>query len=135
MDLIFPDVGLVWLLRRVVGVGLKYHLYVNNHAPGVSTTLASLTEATYSGYAPILVAAADWTVSAVAGHVGDLEAMPIAFLNSSGVSRSAYGYYVTDNTNTQLVCAASFDEPPVVKAYGESWIIEPILGSYSGLEA
>lgn len=135
MDLIFGDVGLVWMLRRVVGTGLLYHLYVNNHTPGVGTTLASLTEATYSGYAPILVAAANWTVSAVVGHVGELEAPAIVFRNTSTAARSAYGYFITDQTGTQYVAAARFDEAPVRVEIGDFFNVDPILGSYSGLDA
>lgn len=134
MDLIFGDVGLVWLLRRVVGTGLLYHLFVNNHTPGVGSTLASFTEATYSGYAAILVAAADWNVSAVVGHVGDLEAPAIVFRNTSTAARSAYGYFITDPTGTQYVAAARFDEPPMVVAIGDAFTVDPILGSFSGLD-
>lgn len=135
MNLIFPDVALVWMLLRVVGPGLKYHLYTNNATPGVGSSLGSFNEAIYSGYAPILVPAASWNVSMVTGHVGDLEAPPIAFNNTSGLTQRAYGYYVTDQGGTQLVCAARFDSPPEDRAFGDAWVIEPILGSYSGLDS
>lgn len=135
MNLIFPDVGLVWLLRRVVAGGLKYHLFTNNATPGPLSTLASFTEATWSGYAVVIVNAGDWNVSAVEAHVGDLEAPPIGFVNASGSPKSAYGYFVTDMAGTQLVCATLLDEAPVTKAFGDSFFVDPILGSYSGLAA
>lgn len=133
--MIFPDPSLVWMLRRVVGVGLKYHLFRNNVTPTPSDTLASYQEAIWSGYAPILVPAAAWTINAVTAHVGDLEALPIAFYNTSMTSVQVYGYFVTDDTGTQLVCASRFDEPPVVIPVGSFHPVTPLLGSYSGLSA
>jgi hypothetical protein len=135
LDTIFPDPSLVWMLRRVVGVGLLYHLYANDRTPGLVDTLASYTEALWSGYAPLPVLAADWIISGVAQHVGDLEALPLAFYNTSPADVVVYGYFVTDDTGTQLVCAARFDQAPVTILRGTFYPVAPLLGSYSGLSS
>lgn len=135
MDVIFPDPALLFMLRRVIGVGLLYNLYRNDHTPTLSDTLASYQPAVWSGYAPILVPAAAWIISSVTGHVGDLEALPIAFFNTSPAAVTVYGYYVTDSTGTNLVCASRFDMAPVRILTGAFHSVQPILGSYSGLSA
>lgn len=133
MNLIFPDPGLVWMLRRVIGEGLHYHLFSNDIEPKLTDTLAMYHECDYSGYAPVPVPAAAWSISAVQEHVGGLQANIIVFFNSSPVNATAYGYFVTDQSNLQLVCAARFDEAPVVAEPLTSFKVTPVLGSYSGL--
>lgn len=133
MNQIYPDPSLIWMLRRVVGVGLLYNLYTNNRTPALSDTLASYSPALWSGYAPILVPAAAWTVASVTSHLGDLEASPINFNNTSPGPVTVYGYFITDDTGTQLVGAARFDLAPVTIERGDFLPVIPLLGSYSGL--
>jgi len=132
MNLIFPDVALVWSLRRLVGVGLLYHLFRNNYTPTLADTLANYQEANWSGYAPILIPAVDWILADVQGDVGVLQAAPVNFPNTSGIRVSVYGYYVTDDTGAQFVCAARFDTAPFVIEIGDFCPVTPLLGSYSG---
>ncbi len=135
MNQIFPDPSLLWMLRRVVGVGLLYHLYRNDYTPTLSDTLGSYTEAVWSGYAPVLAPAAAWTTAVVITHLGDLQAPPIQFRNTSPAAVSVYGFFVTDNTGLQLVCASRFDEAPITIQVGDAYPVTPLLGSYSGLQA
>lgn len=132
MNIIFPDPALVWMLRRVVGVGLLYHLFRNNHTPALSDTIADYQEASWSGYAPILIPAANWILGNVDGHVGVLQAGAVNFPNTSPAPMSVYGYYVTDDTDTDFVCAARFDIVPFVIVTGDFCPVTPLLGSYSG---
>jgi len=132
VNVIFPDPSLVWMLRQVVGVGVRYHLYRNNHTPGLSDTLADYLEANYSGYASIFVPAANWILGNVAGHVGLLQAAPINFPNTSPTPATVYGYFVTDTGGTQLVLSARFDLSPFVIGTGDFCPVTPLLGSYSG---
>lgn len=132
MNVIFPDPTLVWMLRQVVGVGVRYHLFRNDYTPALSDTLAAYLEANYSGYASIFVPAADWILGNVAGHVGLLQAGQVNFANTSPTPASVYGYFATDSGGTQLVCSARFDLAPFVIATGDFCPVTPILGSYSG---
>ena len=133
-ELFFPDVSLVWSLQRLIGPGLLYHIFTNDHNVTLTDTLASFTEATYSGYAPINVAAAAWSMTSVTNHLGGIAAPTIAFFNISGSSYKAFGFFVTDTTGAQLVAASRFDDAPITVAPGAFVPVVPELGSYSGLE-
>jgi len=131
MHQIYQDVGLLAFLSRLVAGNFHFHLFTNNVTPDRSTVLAGLTEIAGIGAPIITVAAADFTLSGVAGHVGSFIAAPIAFLNDSGAPIDAYGYFVTDVTNAILFAAARFDGAPVNKINGESWLVTPIVGDFS----
>lgn len=123
------------MLQRVVGAGLLYHLYTNDVEPGLSDTLDSYTPAAWSGYAPILVPAVAWTIEGVSAHVGNLQAAAILFRNTSPGLVVVFGFYATDDTGMQLVCAGRFDAAPVTIAVGATYPVTPLLGSYSGLSS
>jgi hypothetical protein len=131
MHQIYPDEGLIEFLERAVAGDFKFKLFTNNFTPDRDTELADLTEAVFAGYAEVTVAAADFTLSGVAGHVGSLVAAPIAFLNSSGISQNAYGYYATDSAETMLLMVARFDSAPVAKATGDSFLVTPTISDFS----
>jgi hypothetical protein len=131
MNQIYPDAGLLqWMGRMVVG-DFHYHLYTNNVVPDKSTTLGVLTEATWAGYAVITVTAAAFTLSGITGHIGSLLAAPISFTNTSGMSQTAYGYYVTDTADSILFAVALFDSPPVTILNGGVQLATPIIGDFS----
>jgi hypothetical protein len=133
MDQIYPDVSLVPLLQLLAANGFHFHLYTNNATIDRAITLGGLTEAAWSGYAPVNVTSGAFTLSSTVGHVGSLLAAPIAFVNASGSSQTAYGYFITDTANTTLYAAAQFDSAPITKVNGDSWIITPVIGDFSGL--
>lgn len=131
MQQIYPDAALVPILQRMLVGDLNYHLFANNVTPDQSTVLGSLTEAAWTGYAPITVLASAFTLTGVAAHVGGVTANVIAFTNTSGGDQSAYGYYVTDTANTVLIAVARFDSAPVTKHNTESWLVTPTFGNFS----
>ena len=108
MDQIHPDVSLIPILERIVADDFRYHLFENNVVPDRDTELADLTEVGSGGYASIVVAAADFTLSGVTGHLGSLAAAPISW-TPSGTDWTIYGYYITDSANTLLLGVARFD--------------------------
>lgn len=134
MDQIFPDAGLLYILRSVVGSGLVYDLYLNDYVPVLSSQLADFQRANWSGYNSITVAAAAWTIASVAADVGKFSAPPIGFNNPSGSPVTFYGFYVKDSTNTILLSAARFDLAPITLPPGGIYPVLPILGTYSGLK-
>lgn len=130
---VYPDAGLVELLLRLTDANVVYRLFANNVTPDRSTTLGSFTECSFSGYAAVTLTRSDFSLTGVVAHVGGIQALPVAFLNSSGTNQSAYGYYVTDSGNTILLKAARFDSAPVVKADTESYMVAAVWGDFSAL--
>lgn len=128
MNQIYPDASLVPNLRRLANGDLHYNLTTTAGPYSRSTTLSSL----HAGYAggPLLVLAADFTLSGVAAHLGSLTALDIALPNDMGIAIDAAGYYVTDVTDTFLVCCAAFDAPVHMLA-GDTINITPKLGDSS----
>jgi len=135
MNQIYPDVGLIAILTRIVTPSLVYHLFTNNVVPDRDTELADLTEMAASGYVEIVVDDSAFTLDGVAGHVGSLLAAPIAFENTSGGALDAYGYFVTNVAGDELLAVARFDSAPVNKDDGQSWLVTPIVGDFSGLSS
>ena len=113
IEQIHPDVALVPLMRRIVADDVHVHLYSNDFTPDKDTELADLDTFPLSGgYAVITVAAADFVLSNVSGHRGVLMALPVTFTFSNALG-PAYGYYVTDTTDTDLLTVARFDGAPL----------------------
>ena len=135
MNQVYPDDGLVMQLVRILTAGIKVHLFVNNATISRATTLGDLTEATHTGYAAITLDNTDFTTTGVVSNTGYAIAPPISFANSSGGDVSAYGYYITDTAGTKLLAAAKFDGAPLVRGDGESWLVTPAWGDFSGLAA
>lgn len=135
MDLLFPDTGLIYLLKKAVGSFLIYDLFINDFTPTLDSQLSDFNRAVWSGYAPINVPIADWTTENVAAHLGTLSAPDIVFFNTSPSNVTVYGYYVKDSTNGILIAAARFDLAPVTIVPGDGLPVTPLLGSYSGLSS
>ena len=135
MDLLFPDAGLVYQLTQILTPGVRYHLFANNFVPTLGSPLSAFTEAAWSGYANVLQNWASYAINGVSSHSGFAIAPPITFNNSSGAPVNAYGYYVTDTTNTVLLAAALFDSPPVVIPAGGNTVVIPVWGDFSQLSA
>jgi hypothetical protein len=135
MNQIYPDAGLVASLQRIATPSLHCHLYDNNLVPDRSTTLGTLHEASFGGYAIQTVPVASFTLTGVVAHVGGIQALPVAFANTSGGPQQAYGYYVTDETDTYLVAVARFDAAPVTIPDGGNQLVVPVLGDYSALSS
>lgn len=114
MNQVYPDVALVNNMKRIVAADVHYHLYTNNYAVDRATTLGSLTEMTGgTGYATRLVLGADFTLSGVTSHLGNLSAPDISWVDTGGVGWDVYGYYVTDTTDTFLLACGTFDGGPI----------------------
>lgn len=135
MDLLFPDQGLVYQLGQILQTNVSYRLFVNNIVPNLSTLLANLTEAAWSGYAAVPQNWTDFTIFGVAAHNGFGLAPPISFSNTSGATVTAYGYFVTDPGNTLLLAVALFDGAPVSIPTGTSYNVVPTWGDFSGLSS
>lgn len=133
MQQFYPDEGLPIWLARLILADLRFHLFENNFTPDRDTELADLTEASWAGYTSIDVSSGDWTLLAIAAHVQKAVASPIVFLNTSGGNVQAYGYYVTDTGEAELLAAARFDLAPITLVATTGTLpVTPFLGDFSG---
>lgn len=128
----FPDQGLIFIIQQLVANNLKLHLFTNNITPSDSTVLAGLTEAAWTGYASQTLSSGTWVSLGVASHIGAMAYPVCTFLNTSGGSVSAYGWYITDNAVTMLVAVGLFDSAPVtLPATTGSYSFIPTIGDLS----
>lgn len=133
MDQIYPDDCLIPAVKRWIGAGKVFRLYTNNVIPSLTTTLGSLTEAVFAGYAPVTVSFAAWGLYSVSAHLGSGQGPPCLFTNASGSPVTVYGYFITDVTTLDLAGVARFDTAPITIASGDSFPVVPIYATYSGL--
>lgn len=105
MTLVCPNVGEIILLQYIVGLvdagNPVLHLYGNDVTPNDSSIMGDLTECTSTGYAPITLASAGWTV-AQDGVTGVTTVQYSEMSFSFSTAARAYGYFVTDTSNNLL---------------------------------
>lgn len=123
MPIVVPDLGERVLLRRMLtpesadSDPLYLRLYSNDYTPHRESLLADLTEATFSGYAPVALDPADWSAPVTTGGVAQTVHGPgvYSWVASSG-TQDVYGYYVTDETDSYLLWAERYPSPVAVSA-------------------
>lgn len=113
MALIVPaSVGEILMLQYIVGLvnagNPVLHLFSNDHTPTNSTTIGDLTQVAVTGYAPITLVSSNWTTTQ---SLGITSATHSERTFSFGTSVSAYGYYVTTQSN-QLLYLERFPGAP-----------------------
>lgn len=115
MALIHPNEGAQealsrWLNKSATGnVVLK--LFKSNTTPGETDTVATYTEADFTGYSAITLTGANWTITnadpASASYAKQ------TFTSSAGSqNQNVYGYYVTNAGGTVLMWAERFTDGP-----------------------
>ena len=113
MTLSAPTVGEVVLLQYLVNLAaptnLVLHLYTNDPSITSSITMASLSEATATGYNPITLVGASWTTTTPAG-LGTAVYSEVTFTYTTAVS--VYGYYVTSTNSATLLWLERFSGAP-----------------------
>ena len=118
MALVCPDQkGEILLLQYIVGMvnadNPVLHLYANDVTPSDSTVIGDLTQvAGATGYAPITLLSNKWTTTQSGGVTTAVYSeQTFAFTTDA----TAYGYYVTDQSNNLLwlerFSGAPFDIP------------------------
>lgn len=114
MALVVPDQkGEILLLQYIVGMvnadNPVLHLYANDVTPSDSTVIADLTEVAGStGYAAITLLSNQWTTTQLGGVT---TAVYSERTFSFTTDATAYGYYVTNETN-QLLWLERFSGAP-----------------------
>lgn len=106
--------------------GVKVHLAQNSFAPSLSLGLASLTEASFTGYAALLAAVGTQqsfqdptTGNGIVQLIEPLGGWHWASSAATGLPQTIYGFYVTDNGTATLYGAALFSSPVTLTAQGQ----------------
>jgi hypothetical protein len=115
MTLLAPNVGVQEILKRALNFSatgdVKLHLFQNDYTPVEGSTVANLTEATWTGYAIKTLTGASWTVTNADPSEASYAIQ--TFTSSAGSQNQAnYGYYITDSANSILLWAERFTDGP-----------------------
>jgi len=110
----------------------RLHLFKNDFDPAANPTFdaADLTEADFSGYAPIV--SNNWATSVTQGDGSALSQDDIrTFTRAAGAtSNSVYGYYLMDQTNNRIAFAGRVTDAPVnFNNVGDTHSIRPAYDS------
>ena len=129
MALVIPNqgesTGLSIFLGKTPIESLRLRLFTNNITPGESDTAVTYTEASGSGYASVLLTAANWVISAGDPTSGTYPAITFEFTGALG---NVFGYYVTGETSGVVRWAERFDPLPFdVQAAGDQIIVTPSI--------
>ena len=121
------------MLNKTAGENLRLRLFTNNITPADTDVLATYTEASGSGYANVLLTAANWTVTA--GDPASASYPEITF-TFTGALGSVYGYYITGETSNLVRWAERFPTAPFdVQANGDQIKITPTITLKDTLDA
>jgi len=127
--LTFVDAGIVDELNMATngwnGINRRLHLFTNNYTPTVTDTLASYSEATFTGYATQNITG--WGAPTIAAHVGAIQAASRTFTRTAtGTTQNIYGYFVTNAGDTTLLWAERDPNAPIpLTNNGDSYTVTP----------
>jgi hypothetical protein len=112
MSIVVPNASEILLLEYILSLtspGNKIlHLYKNDLTPVEATVIGNITESTETGYVPITLTGASWSVTQLSGiTTGVYSKQTFAFATAATV----YGYYVTTTSN-QLLWVERFSNGP-----------------------
>lgn len=131
MALLIPNGGeviaLSYLVNKAAPENLILRLFKSNTTPAESDTVASYTEATFTGYSAKTLTGASW--STVSGAPSSASYALQTFTSSAGSqNESIYGYYLTRASSADLVYAERFsDGPYVIVNNGDSISVTPTI--------
>lgn len=114
--LLFPQEGEttvlnVFLKQTVAPETVILKLYQNNITPSATDVAGTYTEATFTGYSAITLAAATWTV--VAANPSTATHAQQTFTSSANqATQQVYGYYLIGTTSGKLYWAERFSDGP-----------------------
>ena len=107
-------------------VALKAHLAIAAFTPSLGLTIASLTEATFQGYAALLAVvgnALSWFDPLTSQAVVEMQPPAGGWhwqtTGVTGLPQTVYGWYLTDNANATLWGSALLPSPVTLTASGQ----------------
>lgn len=131
MALNVPDEGENYALEAFVGKTTATApivcLYKNNITPSDTDTVATFTEATFSGYANITLAGASW--NAASGGTITYSAQQ-TFTCSGAATDDIYGYFIKSTTSSKCLWAERDAAAPfAIRNSGDTVKITPTIGA------
>jgi hypothetical protein len=119
MNMIIPNEGKIkWLMRMVDPTTHEdtiVELFKNDYTPVVGSVETDFTPATFTGYAPITIAAADWSMPTVVANVGQVDTDTVPeFVCTGGAAETVYGWFLRGATSDIVHAAQRFDSPRVM---------------------
>lgn len=112
--LLVPNASELTLLENMLssfdgGSELKFKLYKNDVTPSDSLNLASsYTEATFTGYSETVIDPDEWTYATVSNKAKATYGSEPLEWTVTGAAHDVYGYFVTDNAETNVIYAERF---------------------------
>ena len=108
MALLVPNEGEVYALEALVGKTAATApilcLFESNTTPAETDTVATYTEATFTGYSAITLTSASWN-AATAGAPSYIDYAQQTFTCSGAGSTNIYGYFIKSTTSAKLLWA------------------------------
>lgn len=105
----------------------RFGLFQNDLTPDLSTVLAQIVPATFSGYAGLLTAAG-WTAPALEGNRAVSRPGPLSWTHDGGaVANWIYGYYVQTLAGALVLAQRVPNAPAYVGTLGRVVSVAPVL--------
>lgn len=125
----FVNLGEVNILERYTAGDFTLHLFATDVETGLTDTQlealddTDFTESTFTGYAAVTLTGGSWTVSASDPTVALYAEQ--TFMCSGGSSQSVWGYYLTDDADSDSLAAYEQFSGPITIASGDSLLVTP----------
>jgi len=109
MSLVVPDTQELIVINDRLNRALTIRIYGNDYTPTGSSTVAAFTEITGGGYVAKPLTFANWTITSGDPTQATYHTTQIwTFTGALGGPGTAYGYYVTQNSDGALLWAERF---------------------------
>lgn len=106
MTLLVPTGSQETILERILGQNLVLKLYVNDKTPALGDVASDYTEMVGLGYAPVALAAEDW--SYLPGPTAKAIYPPQTWTFLAGGPVKIYGYFIVQASDGKLLWAERF---------------------------
>lgn len=116
MALLVPNEGEVYALEAFTGktpaTAPILCLFQSNTTPAETDTVASYTEATWTGYSAITLTSASWGAASGGAPSSHAYAQQTFTSSAGSQSQNNYGYFVKSTTSAKLLWAERFSDGP-----------------------
>lgn len=122
-----PNEGEVQMLSAWQnGETLSLRLYENDYTPVNTATSASFTQATFTGYAAVTLAAGSWINTPGSPSTGAYPA--VSFTSTAAQTKLVYGYYILGVSSGKVYKAERFAAAPLsITKVGDQVQITPAI--------
>jgi len=101
-------------------------LFSNDYTPGIGTTEANLTEATFAGYVAKALTAGSWTVTPGAPSTAVYGTQTFTCISNSQ-NEHIYGWYIRQRSSGKALCGGRFSATDYIDATADFTTVTPTL--------